>query len=100
MTRAESTYLMTAKARAHYAAELFSIATVAAVIDELASQGHRHYRIVQELPFDLSETVPAHKLETWLEREEFRYVWRPTVEPGDPQRPTRSNEYPELEIQW
>lgn len=100
MKRAEGNYRMAAAKRADYAAEIFKPAKVARFIDELAFKGHRQYRIVQEWPFDLSETEAAVALEVWLDQEQFHYVWRPTYLEQDALRPTVTTEYPELMITW
>jgi hypothetical protein len=100
MKRSEGNFLMAANVRTKYANELFKPATVAAAIDELAFQGHRHYRIVQELPFDLSDTDAAKALEIWLDEEQFHYIWRPTYLEQEASRPSIVTEYPELVISW
>ncbi|CDZ66617.1 Hypothetical protein NGAL_HAMBI2605_48930 [Neorhizobium galegae bv. orientalis] len=100
MKRAEGNFLMAAKVRTKYADKIFTPATVAAAIDELAFQGHRHYRIVQEWPFDLSDTDAAKALEEWLDHEQFHYMWRPTYIRPDDFRPAITTEYPELLITW
>lgn len=76
--RSEGNFLMATSVRTKYADKIFNPAAVAAAIDEVAFQGHRQYRVVQELPFDLSETDAAHALEDWLDQEQFHYIWRPT----------------------
>ncbi len=68
MKRAESYYHMAADVRRDVANILFNPDTVARAIHEVASLGHRHYRIVQEHPFDLSDTDSAHALEEWWTR--------------------------------
>jgi hypothetical protein len=100
MKRAESYYHMAADVRRDLANALFNPGTVANAIHEMASLGHRHYRIVQEHPFDLSDTDSAHALEEWLDREEFHYVWRPAYIEQDPFRPSIVTEYVELVISW
>jgi hypothetical protein len=100
MKRAEGNFLMAANVRTKYANKLFKPATVAAAIDELAFKGHRHFRIVQELPFDLSDTDAAKALEIWLDEEQFHYIWRPSYIEQDPLRPLTAGEYPELLILW
>lgn len=100
MTRAEGNFMMAANVRNTHAERLFRPATVATAIDDVAKQGYRHYRVVQELPFDLSDTDAAHALEEWLDREQFHYVWRPTFIEQDPFRPAIATEYPELVISW
>lgn len=100
MKRAEGNFMMAANVRTKYANKLFKPATVATAIDELAFQGHRHYRIVQELPFDLSDTEAAAALEVWLDQEQFHYIWRPTYIEQDGLRPSIVTEYPELLISW
>lgn len=100
MRHSENAYLVTSKARRQYAEELFNVTTIAVVIDELASHGHRRYRVIQEMPFDLSETAAAKELEAWLEQEDYLHFWRLALEPGDPHRPGLSSDYQELEIRW
>ncbi|MCJ9668534.1 MULTISPECIES: hypothetical protein [unclassified Neorhizobium] len=100
MKRAEGNFLMAADMRTKYADKIFKPATIAAAIDDLAKQGYRHYRIVQEWPFDLSDTDAATALEEWLDREQFHYIWRPTFIVVDPIRPSTVTEYPELLITW
>jgi len=100
MKRAESYYHMAADVRRDLANVLFNPGTIANAIHEVASLGHRHYRIVQEHPFDLSDTVSAHALEEWLDKEEFHYVWRPAFIEQDPFRPSIVSEYVELVISW
>ena len=100
MKRAEGNFMMAASMRTKYADKIFKPATIAAAIDELAKQGNRHYRIVQEWPFDLSDTDAAKALEEWLDREEFHYMWRPTYIEMDALRPSVVTEYPELLILW
>lgn len=100
MKRAEGNALMAANFRAKYAAKLLKPETVAAAIDERAFAGHRHFRVVQELPFDLSETDAAKTLGAWLASEGFRHEWRPAYIELEPLRPTRLTEYPELVIFW
>ncbi|MFD1983307.1 hypothetical protein ACFSOZ_11580 [Mesorhizobium newzealandense] len=91
---------MAANKRTKYAEELFKSAAIAAAVDETAMQGYRRYRIVQEFPFDLSDTEAAKALEKWLNSEQFEYVWRPTRLEQDAYRPSILAEYPELEISW
>jgi hypothetical protein len=100
MKRSEGNFLMAAKMRTNYANQIFKPAKVASFIDELAFNGFRHYRIVQEWPFDLSDTDAAKALEVWLDQEQFHYTWRPTYLAQDPLRPTVTTEYPELLITW
>ncbi|MCI5076854.1 hypothetical protein [Oricola sp.] len=100
MTRAESTYAVTAKARQSYAEELFDIETVSTALLERAKAGFRSYRIIQVNPFDLTETDAARKLEKWLEQEDFRVVWRPAYHEPDPLRPSTNTEYLELVVFW
>jgi hypothetical protein len=100
MKRAEGNFLMAADMRTKYASGLFRPATIAAAIDEVAFQGHRRYRVVQEVPFDLSDTEAAKALEVWLDGEQFHYTWRPTYIEQHPLRPSIVTEYPELEITW
>lgn len=100
MKRAESYYNMAANVRRDLANLLFNPANVANAIHEAAALGHRHYRIVQEHPFDLSDTDSAHALEEWLDEEQFHYVWRPAYIEQDPLRPVISGEYAELVISW
>ncbi|MGR9168625.1 hypothetical protein [Rhizobium sp. KDH_Rht_773_N] len=100
MKRAEGNYLMAADFRKRYADKLFKPSTIAIAIDEAAFNGHRQYRIVQEHPFDLSDTDAAQALEEWLDREQFHYIWRPTFLEQDAFRPSIVTEYPELVISW
>lgn len=100
MKRAEGNFLMATGMRTKYADTLFKPATIAAAIDEAAKQGHRHYRVVQEYAFDLSDTEAAKALEEWLDSEEFHYVWRHTYIERSTFRPPIVTEYPELEISW
>ena len=100
MKRAEGNFMMAANVRTKYANKLFKPTTIATAIDELAFQGHRHYRIVQEYPFDLSDTEAAQALEVWLDQEQFHYIWRPTYIEQDAIRPSIVTEYPELVITW
>ena len=100
MKRAEGNFMMAANVRTKYANKLFKPEAVATAIDELAFQGHRFYRIVQEYPFDLSDTEAATALEVWLDHEQFHYIWRPTYIAQDGIRPSIVTEYPELVISW
>ena len=100
MKRAEGNYLMATNFRTKYANTLFNPASVAAVIDEVAFNGHRHYRLVQEHPFDLSDTDAAKALEEWLDKEQFHYTWRPAFIEQEPFRPSIATEFPELVISW
>ncbi|EJT04944.1 hypothetical protein [Rhizobium sp. CCGE 510] len=100
MKRAEGNYLMATNVRTKYANQLFNPAAVAAAIDEVAFNGHRHHRLVQDQPFDLSETDAAKALEEWLDQEQFHYIWRPTLIEQDLLRPAVTSEYPELVISW
>lgn len=100
MKRAESYFHMAADVRRDLANILFNPDTVSRAIYEAAALGHRHHRIVQEHPFDLSDTDSAHILEEWLDSEEFHYVWRPAFIEQDPFRPSIVTEYVELVISW
>lgn len=100
MKRAEGNFLMATNMRTKYAAKLFKPATVAAAIDEVALAGQRRHRLVQEFPFDLSDTEAAKAIEIWLDEQQFHYIWRPTFIEQDPLRPSTVTEYPELEISW
>lgn len=100
MKRAEGNFMMATNVRNKYAGKIFNSATVAAAIDEAAFQGYRHYRIIQDVPFDLSETEAARALEEWLDEEQFHYVWRPTFTEPDIRRPLSAAEYLELVISW
>ncbi|NEK15044.1 hypothetical protein [Rhizobium leguminosarum] len=100
MRRSEGNFLMATNVRTKYANQIFNPATVAAAIDAEAFKGYRQYRIVQELPFDLSDTDAAKELEVWLDQEQFHYIWRPTFIQMDPPRPSVITEYPELVISW
>jgi len=100
MKRAEGNCMMAVSYRAKYAKKIFDPATVATAIDAVAMDGHRQYRVVQELPFDLSETEAAHRLEEWLKEQKFTYTWRPRYLEQDPFRPSIATEHPELVISW
>ncbi|WP_454700891.1 hypothetical protein [Agrobacterium burrii] len=100
MKRAEGNYLMAMNYRTKYAKKLFNPATIATAIDALAMEGHRQYRVVQEIPFDLSDTEAARALEEWLDREQFHYTWRPRYLEQDAFRPSIVTEHPELVISW
>lgn len=100
MKRAEGNCMMAVSYRAKYAKKLFNPATVATAIDAVACEGHRQYRVVQELPFDLSGTAAARALEVWLDQEQFSYMWRPCYLEQDPFRPSIATEYVELVITW
>jgi hypothetical protein len=56
--------------------------------------------VVQEIPFDLSETDAAHALEEWLKEQEFAFTWRPRYLEQDAFRPSVATEHPELVIYW
>nr|WP_236771647.1 hypothetical protein [Agrobacterium tumefaciens] len=86
--------------RNKYAKALFNPASIATAIDAVAMEGHRQYRVVQELPFDLSATEAAHALEEWLEQERFTYTWRPRYLEQDGFRPSIATEHPEMVIYW
>lgn len=100
MKRAEGNYLMAMNRRNKYAKTLFNPASIATAIDAVAMEGHRQYRVVQELPFDLSETEAAHALEGWLKEQKFTYAWRPRFLEQDAFRPSIATEHPELVISW
>ncbi len=100
MKRADGNRMMALNRRAKYAKTLFNPATIATAIDAVAFEGHRQYRVVQELPFDLSETEAATALEQWLEQEKFTYTWRPRYLEQDGFRPSIATEHPELVIHW
>lgn len=100
MKRAEGNRLMAMNRRNRYAKILFNPVTIATAIDVVAFEGHRQYRVVQEFPFDLSETDAAHALEEWLTEQKFTYTWRPTYTEHDPLRPVISGEYAEMLIFW
>ena len=100
MKRSEGNHLMAMNRRAQYAKTLFNPATIATAIDAVAFEGHRQYRVVQELPFDLSETEAARALEEWLEQEKFAYTWRPRYLEQDGFRPSIATEHAELVISW
>lgn len=100
MKRAEGNRLMAMNRRAKYAKSLFNPATIATAIDTVAMDGHRQYRVVQELPFDLSETEAARVLEQWLKQEQFTCTWRPRYLEQDGFRPSIATEHPELVISW
>ncbi|CDX21390.1 conserved hypothetical protein [Mesorhizobium plurifarium] len=100
MKRSEGNFHMATTARTLYADKLFKPATIAATIDVRAKNGYRQYRVVQQLPFDLSETAAARALEEWLDQEQFHYIWRETYLEHDALRPVFGFKYPELEISW
>ncbi|MGV2125514.1 hypothetical protein ACQZ4R_20745 [Agrobacterium vitis] len=100
MMRAESNFFMATRIRTDYANRIFKPSLVATAIDEVAVKGFRQFRIVQEFPFNLSDTDAAKALEEWLGREQFHYVWRPTYIEQNPFRPQPAIEYPELTITW
>lgn len=100
MKRAESNYYIASNVRRDLANTLFTTANIARAIHDAAALGHRHHRIVQEHPFDLSDTEAARHLEEWLDQEQFHYTWRPTYIVQDPLRPSIATEYPELVITW
>lgn len=100
MKRAEGNHLMAMTYRAKYAKKLFNPATIATAIDAVAMEGHRQYRVVQDISFDLSETEAAHALEQWLKEQLFTYTWRPRFLEQDAFRPSIATEYPEIVIQW
>ncbi|TCQ16408.1 hypothetical protein [Rhizobium sp. PP-CC-3G-465] len=100
MKRAEGNFLMATRIRTDYANRIFKPSLVATAIDEVAFKGFRQFRIVQEFPFDLSDTEAAETLEQWLDSEQFHYTWRPTYIEQDACRPQVSTEYPELTITW
>ncbi|MDD1498984.1 hypothetical protein PVA19_11230 [Agrobacterium sp. CNPSo 3708] len=100
MKRADGNRLMAENYRNRYAKKLFNPATIATAIDAVAMEGHRQYRVVQELPFDLSETEAAHSLEEWLKEQKFIYTWRPCHLEQDASRPSITAEFPEMCIVW
>jgi hypothetical protein len=100
MKRAEGNHLMATGVRLRYAAKLFKPEAIAAAIDERSFAGHRYLRVVQDLPFNLSETKAAKALEEWLRREQFQFSWRPAYIEQDPFRPSIVTEYLELTISW
>lgn len=100
MKRAEGNHLMAMNRRAKYAKTLFNPATIATAIDAVAMDGHRQYRVAQELPFDLSETEAALALEDWLTEQKFTFTWRPRYLEQDAFRPSIATEHPELVILW
>ncbi|MFK0207705.1 hypothetical protein [Agrobacterium sp. NPDC090283] len=100
MKRSDGNHLMAMNHRAKYAKKLFNPATIATAIDAVAMEGHRQYRVVQELPFDLSDTAEAKALEEWLKAERFPYTWRPRYLEQDAFRPSIVTEHPELVISW
>ncbi|EMS96067.1 hypothetical protein H009_19492 [Agrobacterium tumefaciens str. Cherry 2E-2-2] len=100
MKRAEGNYLMAMNYRTKHAKKLFNPSNIATAIDAVAMEGHRQYRVVQALPFDLSETADAKALEEWLKAERFTYTWRPRYLEQDAFRPSIVTEHPELVIFW
>ncbi|CVI17422.1 conserved hypothetical protein [Agrobacterium fabacearum CFBP 5771] len=100
MKRAEGNRMMAERYRNRYAKKLFNPATIATAIDAVAMEGHRQYRVVQELPFDLSNTVAAKNLEIWLKEESFEFAWRPCFLEQDAFRPEIRTEYAEMLVFW
>ncbi len=100
MKRADGNRLMAESYRNRYAKKLFNPATIATAIDAVAMEGHRQYRVMQEVPFDLSETEAARALEEWLREQKFTYTWRPRFLEQDAFRPLIGTEHPELLVQW
>jgi len=85
------------KSREGYALELFNPTTIEHAIKQRAEFGFRTYRIAQDQPFDLHETIAAKQLEHWLEAQDLAFVWQPTQRPADPPGPLS---YSELRINW
>lgn len=85
------------KSRETYAQELFNLTTIEHAIKQRAEFGFRTYRIIQDYPFDLYETIAAKQLEHWLDDQDLTFVWRPTKRLADP---PESLTYSELEITW
>jgi hypothetical protein len=100
MDHARAAYTITARAREHYATDLFDLKQVRQAIERRAADGFRDFRVVQQQPFDLSRSAPARALENWLEDNHYRYVWTPTPPAHDPLRSSHSEDYPELAIFW
>ncbi len=100
MKRADGNRLMAENYRNRYAKKLFNPATIATAIDAVAMEGHRQYRVMQEVPFDISETEAARALEHWLSEQKFAYTWRPRYLEQDAFRPLITTEHPELVISW
>ncbi|KXG87601.1 hypothetical protein [Agrobacterium bohemicum] len=100
MKRSDGNVLMAMNHRAQYAKKLFNPATIATAIDAVAAEGHRQYRVVQEIPFDLSGTAAARALEMWLDQEKFSYTWPPRFLEQDAFRPSIATEHPELVVLW
>lgn len=100
MEHARAAYDITARIREHHAKEVFDPKRVRQAIETRAADGYRDLRIVQKHPFDLSRSAPARALETWLEDNQYRYVWSPVPPSLDPLRSALSEDYPELAIFW
>jgi hypothetical protein len=100
MTDARAAGELALRARDHHARHVFDLRKVARAIGERATGGYRDLRLAQQLPFDLSRTAPAQRLEDWLEAHQFRYGWYPTLPLADPLRGAHTEDYPELAIFW
>lgn len=86
--------------RARRAEVLFAQSRIKGFIKERAENGHRHVRIYQSLPYELSKTPAAIALLQWLKAEGFSWVWQPAFKVADESRPGTSIAYIELEINW
>jgi len=100
MDNARTSYTLTAKARDRHARELFDLTRVRQAIENRATEGYRDLRLVQEHPFDLSQSAPARQLEDWLEANQYRYAWSPTPPLADPLHSSLSEDYLELAVFW
>lgn len=100
MTNATTTYKLTAEVRERHANHLFNIKRIKQEISDRAADGYRDLRVLQAHPFDLSRSDPARALETWLEDNQYRYVWSPTPPLADPLHSALSEDYAELVIFW
>ncbi len=85
------------KSRENYALELYKISVIEQAINQRAEFGFRTYRIIQDYPFELNETIAAKQLELWLDQNDLGFNWRPTKSLADPPGPIC---YSELEINW
>lgn len=100
MRHARTAYEVTAKAREHYAREVFDLAQVKQAIENRAAEGYRDLRLFQTHQFDLSWSTSAKALEDWLDTNQYRYAWSQTQPILDPLYSSTSEVYPELVIFW
>lgn len=85
------------KSREGYASEVFNTTNIEHAIKQRAEFGFRTYRIIQDYPFELFETIAAKQLEQWLDDNDLCFVWHPTKRLADP---PNSISCSELEINW